>query len=234
MKKDRTFIFFIIVSSFLQGIFFKYISVKEIPMVFLLGITPKEVSSFPYLEFCVLSIPIYYITLYFSDYFSFYMENYGKVLLVRNCKKTKMLLKIYFKVAVKLFFFTIIQNLIHAICFSDFLMVHYNLVLKAVGIYYLVMFFVISLEIFLCTILKDHIAHISINIYGWISFLIYWISENGCLKKIFLPGQLINIKTFLKSMNTEIDFLKKNVYMISMICIICIFTIIRCRKKDVF
>ena len=188
-------------------------------------------SGVLYLEICALCVPIYFILLFFSDYYSYYVENYGRLLLIRNCKKSKMILEIYRRIAIWLGLFIVLQLGINVAWFycTDITIIIWFL--RTILLYYLIMFMIIIFGFFLCTFLKDNAAHLALNVYIWISFFAHCVFESDILKKVFIPGKMLFAK---RDICNKSDFFEEYVQCIGAMIVIYIATVYRCRKKDIY
>jgi hypothetical protein len=87
-KKD---LFFLSISSIIQNIYFKYNKKSYIDYIFTYGVADE--SQLGYLEILFLFLPVFFALLHFSEKNSKNLAGYGKLLLVRNVSRQKLVLR---------------------------------------------------------------------------------------------------------------------------------------------
>lgn len=235
MKKNKDTYALLFVAYIVQCVFFLNNSGEQNPFAFLLGLTPvEEMLGVPYFHICVLCVPIVLITLCFSDYYSFYIENYGRLLLIRNCNIIRMLFWIYAKIGYRLVLITIMQFIINVICFYDFVIGNIRLLLIGGMVYLLFINLVVILQFYLCTFMKNNYAYVMVNLYVYLSFVLHRSFDVKIINLLFLPGQMVNLKATLQNVEVGNWILQQVLYSLGMFIVIHIATVIRCKRKDIF
>ena len=96
MKKNKEIFMLFVFSCVLQTYFFYLQNRIESPFPYMLGIwQDSNETGFLYMEILAIYIPLYFVVLYFKDYYSFYMENYGRLCLIRLGNRISIVIKLY-------------------------------------------------------------------------------------------------------------------------------------------
>lgn len=235
MKKSKGTYALLLVSCIVQCVFFLNNSGERNPFAFLLGLTPvEEMWGVPPFHICILCVPITLITLCFSDYYLFYIENYGRLIMIRNGNIIRMLFVIYAKIGFRLVLITIMQFVINVIFFNDFVIGNIRLLLIGTIVYLLLINLVVILQFYLCTFMKNQYAYVIVNLYLYLSFVLHWNFDKKIIKLLFFPGQMVNLQETLLIVEVGNWILQQIFYSFALFFVIHIATAIRCKRKDIF
>lgn len=234
MKRDKEIIGMFIICCFFQVVYFKYVVGVARPFVYIQGVYVQESNVLPYLEICVLCLPIIMLILLFSDSYSFYMENYGRLLLVRNCNLRKCILNIYKYLAIKLFIMIGIQLIINVFFNLSYFKDNLTTILKGEIAYYFILLFIVILEFCICSWVKENLVQIFLYLYVFVSCVVCYYRKSKVVQILFIPGKILELKKFFET-EKWISYLLNEIT-IPMLIIITLFliTVMHCKRKDIF
>ncbi len=227
-KRNSLNLVMLVISSILQCIFFRFFSDPGAPFAFVTGIRRYESLSC-----CAICLPVFFLVLLFSDYYSFYMENYGRLLLVRRCGRDSVVIRLFLKMGLVLLLLVLLQMGINFLFFPDFLIRHWRLVVRCGIVCYGILYSVISMEFLLCTCFGEQIVCAVVNLYFLVGCFIHTMPKQQVIKKIFYTGKVVNLKKLCEKMNT-CAVVMEILVLLCFSLLLCWFSIIRCRKKDFF
>lgn len=234
MKRDKEIIGLYIICCFFQVVYFKYVVGSARPFVYIQGVYLQESNVLPYLEICVLCLLIIMLVLLFSDSYSFYMENYGRLLLVRNCNLTKCIFNICRHLAMKLFIMVGIQLIINVLFNLSYFINNIATILKGEIAYYLILLFTAILEFCICSWVKENLVQIFLYVYVFSSCVVCYYLKSKVVQILFMPGKILELKKFFET-EKWISYLLNEITipMLSMI-ILFLITVMHCKRKDIF
>jgi hypothetical protein len=206
----------------------------EIPFAYIQGLLLNKSNGLPYLEMCILCLPIIMLVLMFSDSYSFHMENYGRLLIIRNCNIDKRIINIYGKLSLRLGTMIVIQIIINALFNLSFVMDNLLFITLGSIVYFITLFLIVILEFCICSWIQDNLAQIFLNIYIFVSCIICYYHKTNIVKVFWLPGKIINLKNCFNNRVVN-DCLMYEV-IVPFILMIVIFAITskHCKQKDIF
>ncbi|MDD4371972.1 MAG: DUF2705 family protein [Anaerostipes sp.] len=234
MKKNSQWnILFLILSMVFQSYFF-YLRGMGYAFVYAIGVNvEKNQGGFPYMEMCFMCLPIFFILLLFSEYYTFYMENYGRVLVIRNCKRWKICMKMYQHIVIKLLIIVGTQWLINFIFFRKIFMGNIEIVTKGSILYFFLLLLLALIQILLCTFVQENTVQIILNLYVFLSCIMMWFFRTD-ITLLFFPGKASLMKVYLKEFCVGSHFYEKVGIDFMMLIVIGAITIIRYKKKDIY
>lgn len=234
MKRDKEIIGLFIFCCVFQAIYFKYFMNRENPFAYFQGVYAADSTVFPYLEMCVLCSPVIMLILLFSDSYSFHMENYGRLLLVRNCNMEKRIGNIYDYLALKLLIMVGMQMFINIIFHPFYFIDNIEKLMKGEIAYYLILLFLIILEFCICSWMEENLVQIFLNLYLFISCIICYYLKNTVVQILFMPGKIMVLERFFE--NEKWSAYLKNEIMLPVMggIVLYIITVMHCKRKDIF
>lgn len=228
-------------------ILFILLILSIVGQLLIIGFSEREYYIFPFatglkrtltydismLNILYIYFPIIFILFYFNGKCHDLLHGYGKLLIVRNYSKTRLLLKEYSKIMISLVI--IISSQIIIFCFGEFKweILDINIIIKVLVMYLLTLFTILLLAYYLEIFMEPQYVVSILNIYNIISIYInYKVKKNIIVNILFFPG-LLNGES-----NGAINNI--NQYIVSIITItiisllIIILTIIKNKKVDVY
>lgn len=236
MRKNRGIWVLFFLSCVFQVIFFYMKDIKKASFTYMLGIQMSEnVEGIPYMEILAICFPIYFIILYFRDYYSFYMKNYGKLCLIRNCGRVYMIGSVYCRIFRKLFVFSVIQYGIWALLCLPYMLGHMEEVVLGMFFYYFTLIFIVSIEIFLCSCITEESAQIILNLYVIISSFGNWMIENQWINQMMFPGKIVRGYERVQRLTVQ-GIADIQQVLIPLLCIFILFVLtnIRFQMQDIY
>ena len=232
MKKDKTLILIFIISCILQEMYCCYNKGLLYPFSFLQGLNIDNNCGLPYLELCAICLPTIILVLLFSDTYKFYFEEYGCLLLIRNCNLQKRILKIYYKIICEILVYVFIEFIISLIFNYKYFYDNSKVIVMQLVIYVVNVFLLITLEVFLCSCAGQGVCQIFINIYVYLSLIVSFYMENKMIRIVYFPGIFVyagkqnNIEGLCR------HFLENLTMQTIFIGAIYGLTVFRCKRKD--
>lgn len=219
----------------IQVLYFKFSGIQELPFVFLFGIEKGEFSGAQYIDICAKWLIECFIIVFFAGHYSFYLENYGRVLIVRDCKRSWVLASLIVKCVLELVGFIMCMTIINAIFFPEYTTANWKLVIC--GAVQILFSYIALVEIIICLCIKvkENVVIFLLSIYTLGSNMILYGKVDEKYRLILYPWEN-NLwgKNNLQYGYNEVLFwesiLTKTILMISVYIIINIIY----RKKDIF
>lgn len=228
MKRDRwNFLLFVSASVF-QCIFFRFFNFEMVPYAFITGI-----RDFDYLQCLAICFPVFFIILLFSDYYSFHMENYGRLLLVRNCNINTMILKLFFRMAVGMAGITMAQLGINYIFFNR-CRLDETAMFRCSIVYFCIVYFLLCIGFFLAAFFKDSVVNLVVNIVLLLSCFAHGLIKIQWMKMVLFIGKIININQIIWKQSGFQTVLCEILPILFLTAGIYVAVAFRCRKKDIF
>lgn len=233
MKRDKEITGLFIICCVFQVLYFDFFVETARPFVFIQGLHLWESTVLPYLDICVLCLPMFMLVLLFSDSYSFYMENYGRLLLIRNCSVNKRILRIYLDLSIWLLALLGIQFLCNILFDFSYFKNNIPLLIKGGIAYYFVNLFVIILEVCICSWMNDNLVQIFLDLYIFVSCFTCYYFKGKIVYTICMPGQILWLKKMCEA--GKLSYLQNEI-IIPMLVMGSLYAVtsIHCKKKDIF
>lgn len=233
VKKNQWNLIFIFISMLLQSYYF-YQQSGQCAFIHLIGVeVKKNQGGIPYLEICFLCLPIYFMILYFREHYSFTMENYGRLLLIRGCMRWNVFLKMYKKMVLYLLGILGVQWVLNFLFFYQYFIKNRELLCKSMVLYAVTILLLITLEILLCSFLEERIVEIILNIYVFLSSMGLWMIQKDFLCLLF-PGKVVFMKYYIEKICTTRAYGVQIIMDILLVIGIVMISMFRYKKQDIF
>lgn len=215
-------------ASVFQCIFFRFLNFEIVPYAFITGI-----REFDYLQCLAICFPVFFIILLFSDYYSFHMENYGRLLLVRNCNINTMILKLFLKMAAGMACIIMVQLGINYIFFNEYrldetAMFRYSIV------YFCIVYFLLCTGFFLSTFFKDSVVNLVVNVFLLLSCFAQGLLKIQWVKMVLFTGKIMGLNQIIRKQNGFQTVICEILPVLLLTAVIYAAVAFRCRKKDIF
>lgn len=218
-----------------------------IGQLLLMGYSKREYNVFPFASgigntlsyevdlFSILLIyfPIIYILFFFSGRCCELIHGYGKLLIVRNYSRTKLLLKEFVKISGVLAVIVLIQTTVFYLGQFTWNPLESSAIIKILFLYFLTLLAIVMLGYCLELFISPQLVVIILNIYTLISIMInYDFPDNIFIDVLFFPNLLYGVN------NGAIDNAGDYIVNIIIVMIINIFliglSILRSKKTDIY
>lgn len=130
-------------------------------------------------------LPVVFILLFFSGTTQEITQDYGKLLIIRNYSKTKLILKRLFKNSVMLSIIVLLQCAVFLFINSSLIQVE-NGMLKSLVMYFIILNSMIMLQSLLELYIAAQSASVILLVYSFASYYIVQITEENVILKILL------------------------------------------------
>lgn len=137
-----------------------------------------------------IMLPIAFILFFTSGSVQNLTQGYGKLLLIRNYSKTKLIIKQLFKNMLIILLIVLFQC-VASLYFNKFLLSLESGITKALIIYFVIILAIIMLQSLLELYTSSQNVNIIIIIYCFVSYYIVQVTENNSILKIFLFPSLM-------------------------------------------
>ena len=240
--KSKGFLFIIILAMLMQSFLSfnmladRYDGKFPTALIFLLGIEPKtEYTPFILWYFVFVSI-----SFYFTGDIAESLSGYGKYMLIRQYNKVKWIIRRFLTIAIKLFGFSILQSILSFFTVSIWLQKqvefsHFNMLLKALSIYYLTLLSLLLLQMLLELYIEPQIALVSVNIYVVFSIalagILFVYNKGQLLLYCLLPNYAMGLRTSIAPENSM--FISYPVAVTVLFIILAIIVVISAKKIQV-
>ena len=236
MKKNKEIFMLFVFSCVLQTYFFYLQNRIESPFPYMLGIwQDSNETGFLYMEILAIYIPLYFVVLYFKDYYSFYMENYGRLCLIRLGNRISIVIKLYVQMVKMIISMEIIQWGIWMIWRYDYFVENRRTVLLGMVLFFFILLWIAAAEVCFSTYVKEGALLVLINVYILISMFVHWIFQGKWIIYIFFPGVILKgSKLIQKVINQDLCMKLSMIYIGFMIFLFFLTTKTRFEKRDIF
>lgn len=236
MKKNKEIFILFILSCMFQTYFFYMQDRIESPFAYMLGIwQDSNETGFLHTEILAIYMPLYFVVLYFKDYYSFYMENYGRLCLIRIGNRTSIVIKLYVQIVKKIIFMEIIQGGIWMIWRYDYFIENKKTVLIGMILYFFTLLWIAAAEVCFSTYVKEGVMFVLINAYILSSLFVRWMIQARWATYIFFPGAVLKGNQLIQKMITRGTGLEFSMlYIVFIIFLFCWTTKTQFQKKDIF
>lgn len=228
MKRDRWNFILLVFSCIFQCVFFRFFSVEITPYAFAAG--PE---TFDYLQCLAICFPVFFIILLFSDYYSFHMENYGRLLLVRNCNINTMILKLFLKMAAGMAGITMVQLGINFVFFYDCSM-DKTVLFRCSAVYFCIIYFLVCTVFFLSAFFKDSVVNPAVNLFLVVSCFAHGLLKNHWIKTALFTGKITGLKKLVQKESGWQTVSGEIIPVLLLTGAVYLAAVSRCRKKDIF
>lgn len=235
-KRDKGMFLLFVLSCVFQVSYFYQQDRRNSPFAYMLGVyqEPNE-QGILYIEILAVCVPLFFLVLYFKDYYTFYLENYGRLCLIRNCSRLRLIGNLFMRMIREVFWFIIIQWGIWTVWRYDYMVQHIEEIIVGTVFYFMILLFVLSIELFLCTCVKEEVMQIGLNFYILCCICINWTFENPWIQLLFSPGKIIKGRTAVQGIIQR--NIPERLCLIILICgVLLMFNGVRMRfgRKDIF
>lgn len=186
------------IAVILQVLFFYFLDNKSAPFAFIFGLQCEAGERAEYLEICVLWLPVCFLLLYFSNYYSSLLENYGRLILTRSYGRKKLLFLVYKKIFLILVGLVGFQLVLNGVLFTEFLKLNFLRIL--VGYIQIVLSYLIliGVEILLACCGWENVIFLLLNVYILFSEFVLFYKSNLQNKELFFPWNCVEINMLYK------------------------------------
>lgn len=227
-EKNKIIVFFIfVVSVFLQISVFCNSASSNYENGFAIGIPNTDKYYDVGISLIYVLVPVSFILFIFSGSVSNITNGYGKLLIVRNYSKTKLILKQCLINSTILIFLVLFQCVAFWF-FNKFLLPVENGMLQSILLYYVILCGVIMLQCLLELFFSAQIASIILFIYCFVSYYIAQVAtstENYIIKVLLFPCLMFGMQNGATDANNIYYF-----YLIAGLLLNLLFIIICIRK----
>lgn len=217
-----------VLAGVFQCIFFRFFCVEVIPYAFVVGI-----GEFDYLQCLAVCFPVFFIILIFSDYYSFHMENYGRLLLVRNCNINTMILNLFLKMAAGTAGITLVQLGINFVFFHD-CSLDKTALFRCSAVYFCIIYFLLCTVFFLSAFLEDRVVIPAVNVFLLISCFAHGLLKTRWIKTVLFTGKITGLNKLVQNENVWQTVSGEIIPVLILTAGEYFVTVFRCRKKDIF
>lgn len=191
MKKSKIISFSMLLGAIiLQAFAFLNASNIYYENGFVIGISNQSKNYDVAVSLIYVIIPVAFILFFFSGTTSDLTRGYGKLLIIRNYSKSKLLLKRLLKNCVVLLLTVLLQCAIF-IPFNSFLNKIEHGISCSIALYFIILHAIILLQCLLELYISAQNANIFLLVYCFISYYIVQISGDNFFKKILLFPSLM-------------------------------------------
>lgn len=239
MKRNKGLLLLTLLSAVVQKYCFQFMNHEAYQYAFASGILRDEMSEgIRYLEILYLCLPIIFLLYYFNGRYADYVEGYGRLIIVRNGSRKKLVLKSCSWIAVEFLGYVVLFTGIyqfHNNWFTDF---QGNLWQVLAG-YFVTGYLLLLVQYFLETIVGIQYATMITQIYLVLSIFIQEICPAGWTRVLFFPGNMIG--THNGSVRQEFSWIGPEntgysavmAMEIVLIAALILLSVLRCCKKDI-
>ncbi len=233
MKKNKENIFCYVIACIVQTMYYFFRRNKV--FVFANGIPGVKMGEgFPILDICALIMPGLMMFLIFSNFYSFHMEEYGRLLLVRDCNIRKRIYKLFKNIAIEELILILLHIAVNMVFDMNYFIRNLYQIIKGGAIYYLVMLVLLTVEFFVSTWFDDSIVMTNLGLYLFVSVITVIISDNKVLGILFFPGRILRLYK-INAADGLIGFFVPSIVTALLFIVVLLELIIkRCSNKDYF
>lgn len=172
--------------------------------------------------------------LIFSNFYSFHMEEYGRLLLVRDCNIRKRIYKLFKNIAIEELILILLHIAVNMLFDMNYFIRNLYQIIKGGAIYYLVMLVLLTVEFFVSTWFDDSIVMTNLGLYLFVSVITVIISDNKVLGILFFPGRILRLYK-INAVDGLIGFFVPSIVTALLFIVVLLELIIkRCSNKDYF
>lgn len=231
MKRRRILIVICMIIGLLQYVLF--CKTDSYIFSFAMGIYKADGADENYFEVLYLVIPYIFISLFCSGRYREYMNGYGRLLIVRNASKKKIMIKQLFwllnMVMINVLYLTIVNCFIS----EDNIKIEKIYVIRGIIMYALGSVFLVYMQYFFEIFMEEQIANAVVIVYYVFANIVgYFIENNMAIKVIFVPVLMsgVNNDSLLENGFYNIYV----VYLVVLLTIESLLIVNIASKKDVF
>lgn len=234
-NRNRVVLCIYILAVIIQKIYFRFSGRTVYQYTFAYGLfREKYAEGILYLDVLALCLPVIFLLLYFSGNYTNYVEGYGRLLIIRNYSKRKMIWKQCLSMAGRLFLLTILEIVLWKIqnqSFESFKMPLYQVFLT----YYLCVCAMIFLQYFFETFLSVQAANLTVVFYFVISEFVVEKISNHFLKFFFFPVFITAKQICIDgSFNRITGVAGIQMFLASLSFVFIALSVFRCKRKDIY
>lgn len=199
---------------------------------FAIGISAEYRSGNVVLTLINYMIPLIFILFFTSGSMQNLIQGYGKVLLVRNYSRTKLIVKQLFKNLLTLMIIVLFQCAA-ILYFNQFLKSVKSGILKSLIMYFVIMSAIIMLQCLLEFYIPSHTVNAVLFIYSLVSYWIVQVTGNiSVLKIILFPSLMFGMQNgALSGENIYYLYLCIGIILNTVLAVLCIR---KFKKTDIF
>ncbi|MDO5411487.1 MAG: DUF2705 family protein [Lachnospiraceae bacterium] len=232
----------IVLSIVFQNCYFHVRNNEPYQYIFAVGFRINEESEtvLP-LDILAICLPVIFFIFYFSGWYTDYVEGYGRLLIIRNYSRTRMILNQCCRMAVHLILFQLIITAVYHWHQQGFTPFSGSLLQIETG-YFITIYVLLLFQFFLETWMPVQIASLITNLYLISSVILQEQTVSGWVKLVFIPGNFIGTHNYAlipAVLKTDIEnsalpgYPALMLFEIAVGVLLIIFAIAVCRKKDI-